>query len=92
LLPVVLPLPDAPPEGDVGAGVVFFGWLEVLPLAEPLALPDGLLEGLVDVVPPLPAGRFWSRSQPDNSVPASAKAKAIERIRFMSVAPFQPLK
>lgn len=89
---MVLPLPDVPLEGDVGAGVVFFCGVVVLPLDEPLALPDGLLEGLVDDVPPLPAGRFASRSQPDNSDPASARAKAIGRIRFMVVAPFEPLK
>jgi hypothetical protein len=87
-LPVVLPLPDVPPEGDVGAGVVFFGWLEAPLPAEPLALPD-VLPGLLEEVAPLPAGRFASRSQP-TSVPTRARAKAIERIRVMGVAPFQP--
>ena len=67
-------------DGVVGAGVLFFSWSDVLPaepLAEPLALPEGL------AVPPVPAGR----SQPDRRPPARASAKTIDRIRFMGVAP-----
>jgi len=81
-------VPDVVPDGlpglagVTGDGVLFFGWsgdvLPADPLAEPLALPDGL------AVPPLPAGR----SQPDRT-PARASAKTIDRIRFMGVAPFR---
>ena len=79
-------MPDVVPDGlpglagVVGAGVVFFGWSgEVLP-ADPLAVPLVLPE---PAVLPLPAGR----SQPDKRVLARASAKAMDRIRFMGVAP-----
>jgi hypothetical protein len=85
------------PDYLLGGGVLepgdvlgFFGWLDCPAVppepAEPLELPVAELP----LVPPL-AALFWSRSQPDNSVPASAIAKTTESACFIiGVAPFRP--